>query len=292
VRLGASGCWVCEKCRLPPQASRAPERNERKSQRAARGSGFGRSGLRCLGGNFAICNCASLGVLKIRLLRLSKITYKAELFHGLGNSGSWRFMAQKQNFLFLADHLCLDFVDTDFRRSGEHHDQLKTFDDLHEWLKRAGLLATSEAIVLGKRCHGRTAETVLKGAWALRKAIRQAAQAVADRETIPAGAIRTLNTLLSQRTGYFQIERRSSQFERRFVSPMVEPLMILAPIADSAADLLCNGDLTLVRRCADAGCDLLFYDTTKNHRRRWCSMSSCGNRAKVAAHRARQKSDE
>lgn len=198
-------------------------------------------------------------------------------------------MAQKQNFLFLADHLCLDFVDTEFRRSGEHHDKLKTFDDLREWLRRAGLLASIEAIALVRRCHGQVAETVLKGALGLRKAIRQAAQAVADREPLPAGAIRTLNTFLSRRAGYFQIERRSSQFERRFVSPLVEPMMLLAPIAESAADLLCNGDLTLVRRCADENCDLLFYDTTKNHRRRWCSMSSCGNRAKVAAHRARQK---
>jgi hypothetical protein len=36
---------------------------------------------------FAICNCLSPAVRKIRLLRLSKITYKAELFHGLGNPG-------------------------------------------------------------------------------------------------------------------------------------------------------------------------------------------------------------
>jgi predicted RNA-binding Zn ribbon-like protein len=199
-------------------------------------------------------------------------------------------MAQKQSFLFLADHLCLDFADTEFRRSGEHHDGLRTFDDLREWLRRAGLLTSSEAIVLAKRCQGRTAETVLKGAFGLRKAIRQAAEAVVDHELIPLAAIRTLNGFLSQRTGYFQIERRSSQFDRRFVSPMLEPLVLLAPIAESAADLLCNGDPTLVRRCADENCDLLFYDTTKNHRRRWCSMSSCGNRAKVAAHRARQRS--
>jgi predicted RNA-binding Zn ribbon-like protein len=35
---------------------------------------------------------------------------------------------------------------------------------------------------------------------------------------------------------------------------------------------------------------LLFYDTTKNHARHWCSMSLCGNRHKVAAHYRRRRS--
>jgi predicted RNA-binding Zn ribbon-like protein len=34
---------------------------------------------------------------------------------------------------------------------------------------------------------------------------------------------------------------------------------------------------------------LLFADHTRGHARRWCSMALCGNRAKQAAHRQRQK---
>ncbi|HEY2423450.1 MAG TPA: ABATE domain-containing protein, partial [Chthoniobacterales bacterium] len=70
---------------------------------------------------------------------------------GLGESGSWRIMAQKQNFSFLADHLSLDFVGTEFRRSGEYQDRLETFDDLRDWLKQAGLLGSPEAVALAKR---------------------------------------------------------------------------------------------------------------------------------------------
>jgi predicted RNA-binding Zn ribbon-like protein len=198
-------------------------------------------------------------------------------------------MAQKQNFSFLADHLSLDFVGTEFRRSGEYQDRLETFDDLRDWLKQAGLLGAPEAVALAKRCSAKASDRVLGAAKELRKSIRTAAEAIMDGKLVPPGPIRAINGLLIKRDGHFQIERRSAQLERRFVSEMVDPLALLAPLAESAADLLCDGNPALVRKCADESCDLLFYDSTKNHRRRWCSMNACGNRAKVAAHRARQR---
>jgi len=201
----------------------------------------------------------------------------------------WRLMAQKQNFSFLADHLSLDFVGTEFRRSGEHQDRLASFEILRDWLKQAGLLASPEAVALAKHCPAKASERVLSVARELRKSIRSAAEAIIDGKPVPLGPIRAINNLLEKRDGHFQIERRSTQLERRFIAEMSDPLTLLAPVAESAADLLCNANPALIRKCADESCDLLFYDSTKNHRRRWCSMSACGNRAKVAAHRARQR---
>ncbi|MES2392128.1 MAG: ABATE domain-containing protein [Acidobacteriota bacterium] len=66
------------------------------------------------------------------------------------------------------------------------------------------------------------------------------------------------------------------------------PQQALAPLAEAAADLLANGDFELIRRCESADCVLWFYDRTRSHRRRWCSMASCGNRNKVAAFRKRR----
>ena len=66
-----------------------------------------------------------------------------------------------------------------------------------------------------------------------------------------------------------------------------EPDELLAPIAAAMAELLSESDHALVRRCTNPACPLWFYDRTKGHRRRWCSQAVCGNRAKVAAHRAR-----
>jgi predicted RNA-binding Zn ribbon-like protein len=68
-------------------------------------------------------------------------------------------------------------------------------------------------------------------------------------------------------------------------------IAVLMPIGEAIARLLVEGDFDLVRQCESTDCTLWFYDRTKSHHRRWCSMSMCGNRAKVAAFRARQKRD-
>lgn len=65
-------------------------------------------------------------------------------------------------------------------------------------------------------------------------------------------------------------------------------LQALAPVAEAAAEFLATGDFDLVRRCENEHCVLWFYDRTKSHKRRWCSMASCGNRQKVAAFRKRR----
>ncbi len=64
---------------------------------------------------------------------------------------------------------------------------------------------------------------------------------------------------------------------------------LLARLAQSAADLLGNpGRLARVRVCEGEGCGWLFVDDSRSARRRWCSMSDCGNRAKARAHYRRK----
>jgi predicted RNA-binding Zn ribbon-like protein len=67
------------------------------------------------------------------------------------------------------------------------------------------------------------------------------------------------------------------------------PESLLLPIADALARLVCAEDFTHVKACEGPACTLLFADHTRGHARRWCSMAICGNRAKQAAHRHRQK---
>jgi predicted RNA-binding Zn ribbon-like protein len=56
------------------------------------------------------------------------------------------------------------------------------------------------------------------------------------------------------------------------------------------ADL--DGSWGRLKACAGPDCRSVFYDRSKNHSGRWCSMSRCGNRAKVRAWRERQRADE
>jgi predicted RNA-binding Zn ribbon-like protein len=70
---------------------------------------------------------------------------------------------------------------------------------------------------------------------------------------------------------------------------MLDAEELLALIAGQIALLIVHEDSQLVRRCAGASCTLRFLDRTKAHRRVFCSAAACGNRAKVAAFRNRQR---
>jgi predicted RNA-binding Zn ribbon-like protein len=71
--------------------------------------------------------------------------------------------------------------------------------------------------------------------------------------------------------------------------PARSPEQLLAPLAEAAAEFLATADFSLVRACEGRACILWFYDRTKSHRRRWCSMQVCGNRHKVETFRERQR---
>jgi predicted RNA-binding Zn ribbon-like protein len=77
------------------------------------------------------------------------------------------------------------------------------------------------------------------------------------------------------------------RFVRTFVPGGDAFAGLMIPVVESAADSLIGGELTRVRRCSDPRCPRLFLDTTRNARRRWCDMATCGNRAKAARFRER-----
>jgi predicted RNA-binding Zn ribbon-like protein len=78
----------------------------------------------------------------------------------------------------------------------------------------------------------------------------------------------------------------------RFLAERDEAINAIVPLAESAADFLLSAIPSLLKKCENPSCVLHFYDTSKNHARRWCSMSGCGNRMKAAAHYRRQRRHE
>jgi hypothetical protein len=67
---------------------------------------------------------------------------------------------------------------------------------------------------------------------------------------------------------------------------------LLSSVARDAIDVLGGSRAARLKRCEGSRCALLFVDTSRSGRRRWCSMERCGNRAKVAAHRRRRKEND
>ncbi|MCP3135945.1 CGNR zinc finger domain-containing protein [Pyxidicoccus xibeiensis] len=66
---------------------------------------------------------------------------------------------------------------------------------------------------------------------------------------------------------------------------------LLAAVARDGVELLGGPLAERIRNCEGEGCALLFVDTSRSGQRRWCSMSGCGNKAKVEEFRRRQRGE-
>lgn len=108
---------------------------------------------------------------------------------------------------------------------------------------------------------------------------------------IPEVDLALLNSVVSQAMAHLQLIPAGSEFRWEWESEIEGVDLVLWPVARAAAELLTSSKASQVRVCEDdPGCGYLFFDQTKNHSRRWCSMESCGNRAKARRHYSRLQS--
>jgi predicted RNA-binding Zn ribbon-like protein len=180
--------------------------------------------------------------------------------------------------LFLADHPVMDFLNTIAAPAGTPIDMLARDEDVLFWLEKAGMAPENRPqMERGALLHeARNLREMLRALILKRKA---------GKRIDPA----PLNEFLEQAMSFPQLvtEGRGFRIERHRPARTVR--QILSPLAEAAAELLATGNFDLVRPCERKDCILWFYDRTKSHRRRWCSMQICGNRHKVEAFRERQR---
>jgi predicted RNA-binding Zn ribbon-like protein len=193
-------------------------------------------------------------------------------------------------FLYLANLLCLDLVNTRPMQQGEQVELLQGFADLIAWLRDREVIPGAAARQALERWDG-TAEgaAVFRHALLLRETLREAAQRLVDGKPVGRELVAVVNRLLASRPVYSQLIRQGRGYVTRLETESDAALHLLVPVAESAAWLLEHGDPSLVKRCEDPRCVLFFYDTTKNQSRRWCSMDTCGSRAKAMAYYQRQR---
>ena len=192
-------------------------------------------------------------------------------------------------FYLVGNNLSVDFINTRIRENGAPKELLESFDDLIAWAARANLSNLSQAKALLQDWSGRPrAAQVLKLALKFRETLREMILDAERGAAIKPAVVQAINMIMKAENGYAEVVRTDEGFEKRFRADFSDPGQLLAPIAEAAADLLCYGNLAYLKKCEGADCVLHFYDTTKNHSRRWCNMAACGNRAKVAAFYQRQ----
>jgi predicted RNA-binding Zn ribbon-like protein len=182
--------------------------------------------------------------------------------------------AAELRFHFKSGRLCLDFVATVGERWRRCFERLRTPADLGRWLVEASLLSSDPPVEQNQLDDARRLrESIYRIAWLARRGSP-------DRRDV-----RELNRW----AGKPPLAPRLADDGRTvtWVADRAVPAA-LATIARDAADLLSGPLATRVRECAAPDCALLFVDSSRPGRRRWCSMDACGNRTKTAAYRSRR----
>ena len=192
----------------------------------------------------------------------------------------------RPTFTFVGERLWLDFVNSEV--SARSSDALYDFESLVLWLEAAAILDNERSGGIRRRATQQPAGAAasLIDARRVRASLRSLAERGQVSERIRMEALSEINRVLGRSAGTRRLDLKTDgTFGRSFVPVGDAFAGLVIPVVESAADALIAGELARVRRCADARCMRVFYDTTKNGRRRWCDMSTCGNRAKAARHR-------
>jgi predicted RNA-binding Zn ribbon-like protein len=197
-------------------------------------------------------------------------------------SNDWR-----DGFLFVSNHLALDFLNTRPVIDGQPVELLPDCSALARWLAASGLIAKPQSARLKRRWSGSECTAMLEAIWKLRESLRKVVFQMEAGDSPAAGFMGDLNRLLLEYPYLDQVvDGKSGLVRRKRFTPEL-PEHVFAPLADAIAGLLTNVTKSRIRKCRN--CVLHFHDTSKKGTRLWCSMNLCGNRSKVAAYAERKR---
>lgn len=169
-----------------------------------------------------------------------------------------------------------------------------SWEELIGFLRAARIISPERAEELMglTEADPQSAFALLKRAERLRDALRLAFRQLAHRQRISRDYVQPINEILKVTEGHDELVESGKTWRIEYVAREGSLDWLLAAIARSAAETIAEGETTRVRLCANPSCSLIFYDASRTHRRRWCSMSLCGNRHKVASFARRHKTNK
>ncbi|KPL60980.1 CGNR zinc finger domain-containing protein [Rossellomorea vietnamensis] len=195
-------------------------------------------------------------------------------------------MSEINSYMMVGERLCMDFINTvSWRESTEkRRDWFTSYSKLVDWSIHSELLTASQAQILlaeaGK--NPSQAEETLKHAIELREVMYRMFKSISKKTSPNERDLASFNDYVSHFYRSLQVIQDEDQFTLKFNQPEKNLDSMLPPILQSAVDLLVlKNELERVKQCEGDPCGWLFFDTSRNKSRRWCSMADCGNRAKV-----------
>ncbi len=195
----------------------------------------------------------------------------------------------------LGGRMSLEFTNTvDWHASDEPAEYLTSYAALVAWGRHVGHLDDRQAERLLEEAHRRPtkANAMHKRALVLREAIYRIFSAVSAGLPAQDDDLAVLNAELSRTLACSRIVSSGEGYAWDWMGEEDALDRVLWPVVRDATDLLTSEDLPRVGQCADDRCGWLFFDTSRNRSRRWCSMEDCGNRAKARRHYQRSRATE
>lgn len=183
-------------------------------------------------------------------------------------------------FIFIANNIGVDFINTELIYYGENVDLLKDSHTLSQWGDEANLAIDTKS----ERIN-------LITALELRAALKKSFIAIIDGHKIPDEALTTINQHLPNYSTpqILQLKKKNYVLQSKYKKLTFSNF--LGCIAHESASLLSSTQSKRLKRCCNPDCILLFVDTSRAQKRRWCSMELCGNRAKAAKHYKKTRSE-
>lgn len=178
-------------------------------------------------------------------------------------------MADIRALRFDGGSLSLNLVATVGRRFGEPIERLTSLDRLRQWLAGVGLDSASAS-----------SDEDLAQIRRLREALHSLFRATLAREHAPTAALEEINTIIAGGVPRLVATRTGLRLSATTIEP------VLALIAADAVRIVAGSARDDLHACAAPDCRML-YLARGRRTRRWCSSDDCGNRSRVAAHRAR-----
>lgn len=184
-------------------------------------------------------------------------------------------------FEWSGGHPALDFVNTLDERPFERPiENLTTYRDFVRFTELAGLIEPAVAATL-QRLAGPACSRIVKRARKLREHVHDVLAAVVKRQRVSQSDLDAIASAAQAAHASRVLVASQSRGLASYHWP--RPTLAEIPLhacALAVEGLLMDVDRSRIRKCGASDCDVYFVDTSKGHRRQWCSMKNCGNREK------------
>jgi predicted RNA-binding Zn ribbon-like protein len=176
-------------------------------------------------------------------------------------------------FDFLADRPVLDFLATLTERGTTDEEKLRRPGDLTAWTTAAGITTTGVRVTRDQRAL----------AVRLREAMYRTLSALIDHSAPRREDVELINAAARHPRPVPRLTRSGAVVREGAIEA------VLAALACDCIEFFDGLDREHLKRCDDPKCTRLYVDRSRGHRRRWCGMQGCGNRAKAANYRRRRR---